>query len=166
MWRPCPVDKRWFHAAKSGRTFAVYCSAECKATRERQIQRAIRDLARDHTSGDPRAALADAEVLYSWWYGTNDHRLTLRYWGNAGRPGPTNAPESPRVRQALVDRLNRLRPIVRELDRKAEREEAERRRRNAARAEQQEAARIERDVENAWRVELLAGLGPDEPARE
>ncbi|WP_204032806.1 hypothetical protein [Micromonospora qiuiae] len=160
MWRRCPVDRRWFHAAKSGRSYALYCSAECKATRERQIQRAIRDLARDSTPDDPRAALVDAEVLYSWWYGTNDHRLTRRYWGNAGRPGPANAPESPRVRRALVDRLDRLRPVVDELDRKAEREEAERRRREATRAEQ-EAARIERDTENAWRAELLADLSPD-----
>ncbi|MBB5828145.1 hypothetical protein [Micromonospora carbonacea] len=163
MRRRCPVDQRWFYAARNGRLFAVYCRAECKAAREAQIHRAIRDLARDSAPDDPRAALVDAEVLYTWWYGTNDHRLTRQYWGNAGRPGPVHAPASPRARQALVDRIDRLRRVVDQLDREAERAEAQRRRQEATRAGQ-EAARIEQEAENAWRAELLAGL--DEPTGE
>lgn len=160
--RSCPACGAGFDpvAAGNGRP-ATYCQPSCKAERERQLDRAQRDLARD---ADPAAgkldqAIADAETLYAaWgpgrWRPVDFDQLVWRRW--RGVPPSRLVPPSEAARGALAARVGRLWRL------RAEREAAERQR-AAAELAAAEAAAVRRVADDkaaadrAWRAELLKG---------
>jgi hypothetical protein len=145
----CGVCNGWF----STPNLVPFCSEKCRKARARQIERAVRDLSRDDFSGDPDEQLADAEVIYSLWFARAADDLVHKHWSNL-RPSTPAAPADPQVRAALVERINRLRGVVR--SRQEERARVERAE-SARRVSVQETA--DRDAaDKSWRENVLAAV--------
>lgn len=166
LTRPlCPQCRKKFERGAGAGRPAIYCSAACKSARERAIARATRDLARDSMKGDPRELLRDAELLRSWWYppvtGTYSRyaeELEERFWPRGSRPAATTAPPDQRVRRALMERINRLRELVRQEEQREQEAaaQAERKRQEQERVKQEQA---EQEQDRAWRRQLIGGDG-------
>lgn len=131
----------------------VYCGSTCQSAREKQLARALKDLAREVMPEDGdgerllakvRSALYDAETLRAFWNGR---------WGVK----PTVSP-SPRARQALADRITALgeqKRIALLLKDQQIRDRVRAQEDSKLRAHRQQQA-----AEDArWRDELVKGLG-------
>lgn len=160
LLRPrCPVCRRKFDRPERGRP-AVYCSQPCKSSRERTLNTAQRELAKDNGSGDPGEQLARAEALYATWRfdaggvdGWQGQELRERHWGETVPPRLT-VPAAEAV-SALVGRINRLRGELREQRRRQAQAEA-RQARDVVDTRLAEARKAREAEEQAWRDDLLS----------
>ena len=116
----------------------------------RELERAVRELARDVVAGvDLAELLSRARLLWATWFGRPSDDWVQRFW--FGRvPRRTGDVPDDRVRRALWDRINRLAGMSAEADRQRRKEQA----READRATEErlrkarDAARVE---QNSWR---------------
>jgi hypothetical protein len=151
----CPVCGKVVDSPKEslvGRP-KVYCGRDCQSAREKQLARALKDLAREVMPEDVdgerllmkvRAAIYDAEILWDFWRGA---------WGVK----PT-VPPSPRARQALADRVTALgerKRVAVQLKDSQLREQARVKEDRQLRAHRERQAAEDRK----WRDELVKGLG-------
>jgi hypothetical protein len=150
----CPTCRRQFDRPGSrpgsvGRA-PIFCGDTCKRARERELERATRELARDTVAGvDLTELLTRARLLWSVWFGKPGDDWTERFWFGRVPPRTGDVPDV-RVKRALQGRIDRLAHLAAEQDRQTRKE----RQREADRATDErlrkarDAARVE---ENAWR---------------
>lgn len=155
----CPTCNRKFDPREDYGRRQVYCSQSCKSARERDLDRAAKELARDSGTGHVREQLYRSELLYSVWAydragsdGWLGESLAERFW--RGRVPPRLSPPATNAVNALHKRVNALRVAVAEADRIRRRDEV---RQVEADVEDQLARqrRAEREAEHQWRTELL-----------
>lgn len=144
------MDDRWFEVANP----VTFCSDRCRKVREKQITRAIHDLAKDVERGDAAEMLADAECLWSLWFTRRGDDLVHKYWSGL-RPSMPLPPDDPRIRLELAQRISRLREVVRADEARRAREQRQTIERRVAVGEQSAQAAADR----AWREALLSGAG-------
>lgn len=151
--RHCAQCRQLIERDNGGRP-AAFCSEPCRRQRERDLQRAVKALARGTVPDRPAGfggartwrdrldtELADAELL-------------LAHWSGRG-PTPPLGEHSPDARAALVQRVT----VLRRLRHNADLEVAEEDRRTLLEQRAQRAREIAEEEarrDNAWRDELLA----------
>jgi hypothetical protein len=152
----CPACRLQFDRVSSrpgtvGRA-ATFCGDTCKRARERELERAVRELGRDVVAGvDLAELLSRSQLLWATWFGKPGDDWVERFWFGHVPPRTGDVPDV-RVKRALWDRINRLAHLAAEQDRQTRKE----RQHEADRATDErlrkarDAARVE---ENAWRAD-------------